>query len=281
MRTKLLMLLTCWLFSMPASALLIESSSRALVGGSSGCCLYDLGTLDVKSAAEAQQHTSADTSDALGSASAWTLVDSRAGTLRGFATAQSQGNAKAEVSAFLSETIRMGLPDAPGPVGPQRITVTLPFDFTVDGFAQVNGVVLSVRRCEDANCNSGAFAVQTYSPTGFSAPVVNGELSAVLDIDFVHTLYEITASFSFETTIFSGSTFGVGPKTIDFSNTATLDLVLPDGFTFTSLSGTFLSANAFNADLAGTIPAPATLALLAPGLVLLSRRRPRSVSSYE
>ena len=59
----------------------------------------------------------------------------------------------------------------------------------------------------------------------------------------------------------------------DFGNTAFLDVLLPDGFTFTSLSGVFLSEA--EQEPPAAVPEPTTGALLGLGTLLLFLHRRR------
>jgi len=59
--------------------------------------------------------------------------------------------------------------------------------------------------------------------------------------------------------------------TVDFSNTANFNIILPEGVTFTSQSGVFLG----EAGEVGQVPEPRTLVLLASGLAALLWRRRR------
>ena len=65
----------------------------------------------------------------------------------------------------------------------------------------------------------------------------------------------------------------------DFSHTAQLSLILPEGFTFTSDSGVFLSS--VNTQPGSSVPEPPTYALLLAGLVLLgfSARRGKYIEA--
>lgn len=67
----------------------------------------------------------------------------------------------------------------------------------------------------------------------------------------------------------------IGDALLDFGGTAYFDVILPDGFTFTSESGFFLTERQ-----AATVPEPGSLALFGVGLAGLAgarmRRRPRA-----
>jgi hypothetical protein len=77
--------------------------------------------------------------------------------------------------------------------------------------------------------------------------------------------------FTFFSALSAFSTYG---NLVDFGNTATLNLRLPDGVTFTSTSGQFLAGE----DVPSTVPEPATSALVVAALgVLSASQRKRKV----
>lgn len=56
------------------------------------------------------------------------------------------------------------------------------------------------------------------------------------------------------------SSYGAGSATLDASNTASIQMILPAGYSFTSSSGVFLSA----------VPEPGAALLFAAGLVAIA-----------
>ncbi len=177
------------------------------------------------------------------STAAWSTVDARSGTLRGFASVHVTDPAyRAGAVAYgsMREIITIGLPDGPIAPGNYSINLLMPYDFQiVDGNSGGSFfLALSLRRCENVDCTEG-YAVHSYAGSAEGSSVVDSELVASVPIDFIHTTYEVFTWF--QAYVNAGFPYGGTDRMVDFSSTATLSLSLPEGFTYTALSPDFLN----------------------------------------
>ena len=108
----------------------------------------------------------------------------------------------------------------------------------------------------------GYGSITTYS-------LASNEISYRLEIPI--TLTSSAASFYFQSLV-RAYPYG-GPATVDFGHTGQMDLLLPEGYAFTSASGVFL------ADAPSPVPLPAAGWLMAAGLGTLIRMRRRPEKS--
>lgn len=201
------------------------------------------------------------------SAAAWSAVDARNGTLRGFASVHVTDSAYwagSRATGTMKETITIGFPDGPVTPGDYKVNLSMPYDFhIIDGNSDGSFfLLLSLRRCENLECTEGDYA-QHFVSSARGSSVVDGELDVSVPIDFIHTTYEVNTWF--QAGVDAGYVYEGTERTIDFSSTATLNLNLPEGFTYTALSPDFLKP----------VPLPLTLPLFASAATLLFAARRR------
>jgi len=124
--------------------------------------------------------------------------------------------------------------------------------------------------------NAGTAVVDSTSSLGTAGTTngsINGTFADGTEVDAVSSVFfnatNLAPTFSFTSALFVNSAVGFGdvspdPRTavVDFGNTARLELILPDGVTFSSASGVFLQG----------VPEPASFSLVAAAMAALFLR---------
>lgn len=147
-------------------------------------------------------------------------------------------------------------------------------DIVTRSTGQLNGGAFATVRIGDAMQTDGTDLVSSFAQDTYFPGYVNPDLG--LNPDLVHDDFDLRATHALE--VLPGTTFDLAfmlevqatnGAIVDALNTATIDFVLPDGYSLTSVLG-FGAASA-------TVSEPAAIVVFATGLAgLLIRRRRRS-----
>lgn len=132
--------------------------------------------------------------------------------------------------------------------------------------------IVQLRNYDGTNNPLTNFPSPIGTSTEFIGSLVPSNVHLVIDnlvtVDATHPSFVLTASLSS-----AAAPLTAGVEIVDFGNTASLSILLPNGFTFHSASGVLLST---------PVPVPPPFALFATGLFSLfaaRRRRPSTLHS--